>query len=87
MKFLLDHCAGRRLAEHLRKLGHDAVEARDRASNLGDEELLEWAASDQRILVTMDKDFGALVFIRGARHAGLIRLPHVPTAQRIALMD
>ena len=35
----------------------------------------------------MDKDFGALIYLRGAAHAGLIRLPHVPSAQRIALIE
>jgi predicted nuclease of predicted toxin-antitoxin system len=35
----------------------------------------------------MDKDFGELVHRRGASHAGLIRLPHVPSAKRLALIE
>ena len=31
-------------------------------------------------------DFGELVFLHGAAHAGLIRLPDVPVVERVALM-
>ncbi len=35
----------------------------------------------------MDKDFGKLLFLQNAAHAGLIRLPDVPVAARIVLMQ
>jgi predicted nuclease of predicted toxin-antitoxin system len=44
------------------------------------------AAEDKRILVTIDTDFGTLVYVRGAAHAGIIRLPDVSAAARITLM-
>jgi predicted nuclease of predicted toxin-antitoxin system len=28
--------------------------------------VLEWAVAEERVLVTMDKDFGAFVFAKGA---------------------
>jgi hypothetical protein len=37
--------------------------------------------------VTIDTDFGALVYLAGAAHAGIIRLPDVPSPARIALME
>lgn len=49
--------------------------------------MLQWAVAEQRVLVTMDKDFGELVFRHGARHHGLVRLPDRPAASRIALMQ
>ncbi len=52
----------------------------------GDAELLRVAAAEGRILVTIDSDFGTLVFLLGASHAGIIRLPDVPATGRIALM-
>ena len=58
MKFLIDRCAGRRLADWLREQGHDVVESRERGEDPGDQTLLEWATAEQRILVTIDKDFG-----------------------------
>lgn len=78
VRFLIDRCAGRRLADRLRELGHDVLESRERGSDPGDPTILIWAASEQRILVTMDKDFGNLVFLQGERHRGLVRLPDVP---------
>jgi hypothetical protein len=34
----------------------------------------------------MDKDFGELLFLQGASHAGLIRLPDMPAPARIAVL-
>ena len=48
--------------------------------------LLRIAAEEERILVTIDSDFGTLVYLLGAAHAGIIRLPDVPAAERISLM-
>ena len=48
--------------------------------------MLERAYGENRILVTIDTDFGELVFLHDVRHAGLVRLPDVPAERRIALM-
>jgi predicted nuclease of predicted toxin-antitoxin system len=52
----------------------------------GDAELLRVAAAEARILVTIDSDFGTLVFLLGAAHAVIIRLSEILAAGRIALM-
>ena len=52
----------------------------------GDRALLERAAAEGRILVTIDTDFGELVYVEQVSHAGLVRLPDVPAERRIALM-
>ena len=87
MRFLVDRCAGRRLAEWLRDAEHDIVEARLLGPDPGDRALLQLAAADNRILVTIDTDFGELIHLHGVPHAGLIRLPDVPAEQRIALLS
>jgi predicted nuclease of predicted toxin-antitoxin system len=86
MKFLVDRCAGRRLADWLRSQGHDVLEARERGPDPGDSLLLEWAADESRVLVTIDADFGRLIFRDRQRHCGIVRLPAVPAAARIAVM-
>jgi predicted nuclease of predicted toxin-antitoxin system len=86
VKFLVDRCAGRRLADWLRAEGHDVIESRERGPDPGDRVLLEWAAREERILVTIDTDFGELVFREGSPHCGIVRLPDVPAKQRIELM-
>lgn len=49
--------------------------------------LLDRAAIEDRVLVTMDKDFGKFLFAQGSPHCGLVRLPDVPADQRIRLME
>ena len=85
MKFLVDRCAGRRLAEWLRSKGHDTCEARKLGVNPGDRALLVRAEAENRILITIDNDFGELIYLDRVPHAGLVRLPDVPAEQRIEL--
>lgn len=87
MRFLVDRCVGRRLAVWLRGEGHDVIEARELGADPGDLALLNHAAAQGRILVTMDTDFGQLVYPGGAPHKGLLRLPDVPPDQCIALIS
>ncbi len=87
MKFLVDRCAGATLALWLRSKGHDVVEARERGPDPGDEELLAQALAERRVLVTLDKDFGELVFAKGQPHSGVVRLPDAPAVERIRLFE
>lgn len=59
MRFLVDHCAGRRVAEWLDAQGHDVVDAGALEFDPGDQILLERAAAEGRVLITIDRDFGA----------------------------
>lgn len=86
MKFLIDRCAGRLLADWLRQQGYDVVESRELGPDAGDRALLERAANEGRILVTIDTDFGELIYLENLPHAGLVRLPDVPSQERQALM-
>lgn len=87
MRFLVDACAGRQLAEWLRARGHDVAETRKYGPDPGDEDILAWAAAEGRVLITMDKDFGELIFAEGRAHAGLVRLPHARAAEQVRLMQ
>jgi predicted nuclease of predicted toxin-antitoxin system len=66
--------------------GARRAEARELSPDPGDAALLSLAATEQRILVTIDTDFATLVYLGGAAHAGIIRLPDLRTPARIALM-
>lgn len=37
--------------------------------------------------MTIDTDFGELIYLHDVPHAGLVRLPDVPAERRIALMS
>jgi predicted nuclease of predicted toxin-antitoxin system len=65
MKFLLDQDVYAITAEYLSSLGHDVVTAKELGlSQSADEEILRKAIASSRILVTRDRDFGNLVFVR-----------------------
>ena len=74
MKLLLDACVWSGAAAELRAHGHDVVWAGDWESDPGDREILRIADAEQRVLVTLDKDFGDLAIREGASHCGIIRL-------------
>ena len=86
MKFLVDRCAGQRLAAWLRTQGQDVLASWEVGPDPGDRALLERAAAEGRVLVTIDTDFGELIYVRSVPHAGMVRLPDVPAAERIRLM-
>jgi predicted nuclease of predicted toxin-antitoxin system len=86
MRFLIDRCAGTFIADWLRTQGHDVIESRERGPDPGDHVLLEWASQESRILITIDTDFGQLVFLERQSHSGLIRLPDVSSNERVAII-
>ena len=83
MRLLLDVCAASRtLQSALVSQGHDVVSARDRYSRASDEALLALAHSERRVLVTEDKDFGELVFLRRLPHPCIVRLVGLRVTQQ-----
>jgi len=85
VRFLVDRCAGRRVALWLRDSGHDVAEVI--GPDPGDSELLAQAAREDRVLVTLDRHFLQLIFHQARAHRGLVRLPDLPVVQRIALLQ
>lgn len=74
MKVLLDTCVWGGAAAVLRAGGHDVESAGDWAFDPGDEQILDLAFSEGRVLVTLDKDFGELAIRLGKPHCGILRL-------------
>jgi predicted nuclease of predicted toxin-antitoxin system len=65
VKFLVDANMSPRVAEFLRSNGHDAVAVRDIGlAEASDDEILDCAAVDDRIVISHDTDFGALLAFR-----------------------
>lgn len=74
MKILLDSCVSATLRPSLQTAGHDVVWVGDWPADPGDREILTFAHSEQRIVITLDKDFGALAIRDEQPHSGIIRL-------------
>ena len=85
MKLLLDTCVWGSASERLRSQGHDVVWAGEWPEDPGDEEILERAYTEGRILVTLDKDFGELAVVYGHPHAGIIRLVDFKSTDQAAV--
>lgn len=85
MRFLLDVCAASlRLQNSLAAQGHDVLSALERNPRATDEELLALAIEESRILVTEDKDFGELVFVRKLPHPCIVRFVEMTVAEKAA---
>ena len=60
MRFLVDECTGPAVARWLRGLKHDVFSIYEENSGLDDNGVLQKAVTDNRILITNDKDFGEM---------------------------
>ena len=79
-----------RLIERLRDLGHDALRVgRDYPAGLPDEQVLSIARSEQRVLITEDRDSGELIVSKELSHAGVIsfRLRSTALALKLDRLD
>ena len=74
MRFLADECCDASLVAALRREGHDVVYAVESLAGTTDEELLDRAYVEGRVVITEDKDFGELVYRLGRPAAGIVLL-------------
>lgn len=80
MTFLADQDVYAATVRFLRGLGHEVATAAERGlADAADRELLRIAASEGRVFVTRDRDFGGLVFV-DALGAGVVYLRVLPSA-------
>lgn len=88
MRFLVDECAGSKVAEWLRGESHEVFSVFDEARGMTDEDVLAKAFSEGWILITNDKDFGEMVFRERREHRGVIfmRLDDERAANKIEVL-
>ena len=89
MRFLADENVSRVVIERLRAEGHDVISVVETRPSAPDDEILNVAESDGRILITGDRDFGEMVIrqrlaLRGVLLLELDRLPNAMRADTVA---
>lgn len=74
MRFLVDESTGPAVALWLRAEGHDVLSVFDTTRGADDDVVLRTASSENRILITNDKDLGEKVYRERRPHKGVILL-------------
>jgi predicted nuclease of predicted toxin-antitoxin system len=72
IKFLADESCDFAVVRALRAAGYDVLAVSERSPGAHDDDVIGLAASERRILLTEDKDFGQLVFAAGKETCGVI---------------
>jgi len=89
MRFLADENVPRVVIERLRTEGHDVISVVEAKPSAPDDEILNVAEADGRILITGDRDFGEMVVrqrfeLRGVLLLELDRLTNAMRADTVA---
>jgi predicted nuclease of predicted toxin-antitoxin system len=79
MRFLANENIPLPSVEVLRIAGHNVVSVKEEAPSLDDPSILAWAVATQRTIITLDRDYGDLVFRdRREAPAGIVLIRFQP---------
>lgn len=82
MKVLIDNCVAGSVAAPLAAAGPEVECVADWPADPGDAAILAHARNVGQVVLTLDKDFGELVIVRGHAHCGIVRIVGFTTAQQ-----
>ena len=83
MRWLVDECVDDQLVERLRAAGHDVTYVLEITPLASDTEVIGRADTENRLLLTEDKDFGELVFHQARRVPGIVLLRIDPSVRSL----
>lgn len=89
IQFITDMGVGTSVENHLKELRYNVISIRDLRRTMADEEILQIAKESNSVVITLDKDFGELVYKQGKGHTGviLLRIENADPAERIQTID
>ncbi|EMS78165.1 MULTISPECIES: DUF5615 family PIN-like protein [Desulfotignum] len=74
LKFLVDVGVGKAIEDYLQSEGYDIKAVRNIDPCMKDEDIIRTAFWESRMVITMDKDFGELVYHSSMDHCGILLL-------------
>ena len=88
LRFLIDVGVGIGIEKYLRQVGYNTKAVREIDPRLEDEAIIRTAVSENRMVVTMDKDFGELVYHSSMEHCGvlLLRLENANGSEKLKIV-
>jgi predicted nuclease of predicted toxin-antitoxin system len=91
MRFLIDNALSPALAAALNASGHGAIHVRDVGlGDAADDAIMQLAVAEERVIVSADTDFGALLAVHQERLPSIILFrrgaPRQPAAQTALLL-
>jgi predicted nuclease of predicted toxin-antitoxin system len=95
MRFLADMGVASRVVEWLREQGYDARHLREeQLQRLPDDQIFRKAVAENRVVLTLDLDFGEIVAFSGQQNVSVVlfrlqntRAPHVIDRLRVVLQE
>ena len=85
MRLIADESCDFGIVRGLRAIGYDVLSIAETCAGSSDEQVIELAQSQRRLLITEDKDFGQLVFAAAKENSGVILIRY-PALTRSALI-
>jgi predicted nuclease of predicted toxin-antitoxin system len=86
MRLVADESCDFAVVSAVRSAGHDVISITERMPGAEDEQVIKLAATERRLLLTEDKDFGQLVFAAAKDNSGVILIRY-PSTARSTLTD
>ncbi|HHX87030.1 MAG TPA: DUF5615 family PIN-like protein [Firmicutes bacterium] len=89
LKFLVDVGVSIKVEYWLIEQGYDTKSIRAIDPRMPDRKILKIAVQEKRMVLTMDKDFGELVYNSGLPHAGvlLLRVENCNSEEKLSIVE
>ncbi|MCU0353921.1 MAG: DUF5615 family PIN-like protein [Cytophagales bacterium] len=89
LKFVADVGVGKSVEMYLQKSGYEVIAVRDINPSMPDLDILRLATEEGTMVITMNKDFGELIYSKQEKHHGvlLLRMEEATGAEKVKVVE